>query len=119
VFQKKFPVKLLGTRFTNAICCFEAGPQEPNDRGISLNTHPGIGVDILTNFFRLMINFVLIFRTGYFNRDKFTEAKAAFLEGQKLDDPIYSNVSFKTWIRKCDAELDCKYRYPRNNFQDF
>jgi hypothetical protein len=26
---KKFIIRLLGTRFTNAISCFEPGPQEP------------------------------------------------------------------------------------------
>ncbi|XP_064637338.1 protein SGT1 homolog [Lineus longissimus] len=41
--------------------------------------------------------------TACFHLDKFPEAKSAFIEGQKLDD---SNAAFKTWLRKCDAELD-------------
>jgi hypothetical protein len=28
-FQKDVPVRLMGTRFTNAITCFKPGPQEP------------------------------------------------------------------------------------------
>jgi hypothetical protein len=29
VYQKNVLVRLLGTRFTNAISCFKSGPQEP------------------------------------------------------------------------------------------
>jgi hypothetical protein len=29
LFQKNVPIRLLGTRFTNAISCFRPGPQEP------------------------------------------------------------------------------------------
>jgi len=37
-----------------------------------------------------------------FSLDEFEAAKQAFEKGQSLDS---SNTSFKTWIRKCDAEL--------------
>jgi hypothetical protein len=36
--QKHFTVNLLGTRFTNAISCFEPGPQEPHKNLFILNT---------------------------------------------------------------------------------
>ncbi|XP_070553915.1 protein SGT1 homolog [Ptychodera flava] len=38
-----------------------------------------------------------------FHLEKFQDAKTAFVEGQQLDS---SESSFKTWIRKCEAELD-------------
>ena len=38
-----------------------------------------------------------------FNLEEYESAKAAFEAGQALDS---KNSSFKTWIRKCNAELD-------------
>jgi len=38
-----------------------------------------------------------------FALDEFESAKAAFVKGQELDA---SNATFKTWIRKCNAELE-------------
>jgi hypothetical protein len=38
-----------------------------------------------------------------FSMEEYTTAKAAFEQGRELDD---KNAQFKTWIRKCNAEID-------------
>lgn len=42
-------------------------------------------------------------RVALFNLEEYESAKAAFEAGQALDN---KNSSFKTWIRKCAAEMD-------------
>lgn len=42
-------------------------------------------------------------RVALFNLEEYESAKAAFEAGQALDT---KNSTFKTWIRKCAAELD-------------
>jgi len=45
------------------------------------------------------------FRKGVacFNMEEYTTAKTAFEKGRELDE---KNTQFKTWIRKCNAEID-------------
>jgi len=45
------------------------------------------------------------FRKGVacFSMEEYTTAKVAFEKGRELDD---KNAQFKTWIRKCNAEID-------------
>lgn len=45
---------------------------------------------------------VLFCRMACFSLEEFQTARAAFEAGSKLDP---KNSQYKTWIRKCDAEL--------------
>lgn len=46
---------------------------------------------------------LLCCRIACFNLDEFEAAKAAFEAGQALEP---SKATYKTWIRKCNAELE-------------
>ena len=46
-------------------------------------------------------------RMACFELEDFQSAKEAFEAGLALEKP---SRSFKMWIRKCDAELECKHR---------
>lgn len=49
-------------------------------------------------------------RTAHFELEQYAEAKTAFEAGEKaVVDVDALRKRFKTWIRKCDAELESEF----------